>query len=58
MKLLENTESEITKNKNGENLYDLKITEVALVHCNIIENVYQQIEESWIHLFLISCLVN
>ena len=58
MKLLENTESEITKNKNGENVHDLKITEVALVHCNIIENNYQQIEESWIHLFLISCLVN
>ena len=58
MKLLENTESEITKNKNGENVHDLKITEVGLVHCNIIENNYQQIEESWIHLFLISCLVN
>ena len=42
MKLLENTESEITKIKNGENVYDLKITEVALVHCNIIENDYQQ----------------
>ena len=42
MKLLENTESEITKNKNGENVYDLKITEVVLVHCNIIENDYQQ----------------
>ena len=42
MKLLESTKSEIIKNKNGENVYDLKITEVALVHCNIIENDYEQ----------------
>ena len=35
MKLLESTENEITKDKNGENVPHLEITEVILVHCNI-----------------------
>ena len=38
MKLLENTNSKITKNENGENIPNLVITEVVLVHCNIITN--------------------
>ena len=41
MKLLESTKDEITKNKNGENEPCLEITEVALVHCNIINSDYQ-----------------
>ena len=32
----------ITKDKNGENVTHLEITEVALVHCNIANNDYQQ----------------
>ena len=39
MKALRSTKNEITKDKNGE---DLEITEVALVHCNIANNDYQQ----------------
>ena len=31
-----------TKNKNGENVPHLEITEVVLVHCNIVNNDYQQ----------------
>ena len=42
MKLLGSTENEITKDKNGENMPHLEITEVALVHCNIVDNDYQQ----------------
>ena len=42
MKLLESTESEITKDKSGENVPHLEITEVILVHCNIANNDYQQ----------------
>ena len=36
-KLLGSTE----KNKNGENVPHLEITEVVLVHCNIVKNDYQ-----------------
>ena len=32
MKLLESTENKINKNKNGENVPRLEITEVVLVH--------------------------
>ena len=42
MKLLGSTENEITKDKNGENVQHLEITEVVLVHCNIVTNDYQQ----------------
>ena len=42
MKLLESIKNKITKDKNGENLPHLEITEVILVHCNIVNNDYQQ----------------
>ena len=42
MKLLGSSENEIIKDKNGESVPHLEITEVALVHCNIINNDYQQ----------------
>ena len=42
MKLLGSTENKITKDKNGENVPHLEITEVVLVHCNIFNNDYQQ----------------
>ena len=32
----------LTKDKNGENVWHLEITEVVLVHCNIVNNDYQQ----------------
>ena len=46
MKLLGSTENKITKDKNGENVPHLEITEVVLVHCNIVNNDYQQ--DSWV----------
>ena len=42
MKLLGNTKSKINKDKNGENVPQLEITEVVLIHCNIAKNDYQQ----------------
>ena len=42
MKLLGSTENKITKYKNGENVPHLEITEVVLVHCDIVNNDYQQ----------------
>ena len=41
MKLLGSTNNKITKNKNGENVPHLEITEVVLVYCNIVNNDYQ-----------------
>ena len=42
MKLLGSTKNKITKDKNGENIPHLEITEVVLIHCNIVNNDYQQ----------------
>ena len=42
MKLLGSTESKITKDKNGENVPHLEITELVLVDCNLVNNNYQQ----------------
>ena len=42
MKLLGNTENKITKDKNGENVPHLMITEKVLVHFNTVNNNYQQ----------------
>ena len=42
MKLLESAESKITKNENGENVPHLEVVELVLVHCNLVNNDYQQ----------------
>ena len=42
MKLVGSTKNNLTKDKNGENVPHLEITEVVLVHCNIVNNDYQQ----------------
>ena len=42
MNLLGSTKNKITKDKNDENVPHLEITEVILVHCNIVNNDYQQ----------------
>ena len=41
MKLLGGTESKISKDKDGENVPQLEITEVVLIHCNIVNNYFQ-----------------
>ena len=42
IKFLGSTESKITKDKNSENLSRLEIVELAMVHCNLVNNDYQQ----------------
>ena len=39
MKLLGSTKNKITKNENDENVLCLEITEVVLVHCNIVNKI-------------------
>ena len=41
MKLLGSSTSKITKDENCENVPHSEITQVALVHCNIVNNDYQ-----------------
>ena len=42
MKLIGSTENKIIKDKKGENVSHLEITEVVLVHCNMVNGDYQQ----------------
>ena len=42
MKLLGSAESEITKDKNGENAPHLEVVEFVLIHCNLVNNNYQE----------------
>ena len=42
MKLLGSAKRKITKDENGENVPHLEITEVVVIHCNIVNNDYQQ----------------
>ena len=42
VKLLGSTKNKTTKSTNGENLPHLEITEVVLIHCNIVNNDYPQ----------------
>ena len=42
MKLLGSTKNKTIKGENGETVHHLKITEVVLVHRNIVDNDYQE----------------
>ena len=42
MKLLGNTKKDADQNKNGENVPKLEFVDVVLVHCNLVNNDYQQ----------------
>ena len=42
MELLGSTKNKIIKDKNGENVPHLEITEVVLVHGNVVNNDFQQ----------------
>ena len=42
MKLLGSTKDTIDANKNSENVPKLENVEVVLVHCNLVNNAYQQ----------------
>ena len=45
MKLISSTKKLIDKTKNGENVPGLEVVEVVLVHCNLVDNQYQQKSE-------------
>ena len=42
MKLLGSSKSKITKDKNGENVPHIELVELVLIHCNLVNNNYQQ----------------
>ena len=42
MKLLGSAKNKITEDKNSENVPHLEITEILLLHCNIVNNDYLQ----------------
>ena len=42
MKVLRNTQRKTSKDGNRKNVAHLEITGVAIVHCSIVNNVYQQ----------------
>ena len=42
MKLLGSTKKDVNKDKDGEDVPKLESTEVVLVHCNLLNNSYQQ----------------
>ena len=49
MKLFGSTKGKITKDKNGEDVPHLKtteITEILLIHCNIVNNDYEQVSRA------------
>ena len=52
------TKSNITKDKNGDNVPYLEIAEVVLVHCNVVIVIIDKNPDSCIHLFLTNLLVN
>ena len=42
MKLLGSTKKDVDKDKDGENVTKLESVEVISVHCNLVNNIYQQ----------------
>ena len=54
MKLLGSTKKDVDKDKNGEDVPKLESVEVVLVHCNLVNNSYQQASK----VFLLLCLIN
>ena len=57
MNLLGSTKNKITEDRNSENIPQLEITEVVLVHCNIVNNIIYKIQEYYIRLFQIKSFV-
>ena len=47
MKLLGTTKSKISKDENDKNVSHLESTEVVLVHCNNVNNDYEQDSTVW-----------
>ena len=58
MQLLGSSKKDIDKNKDGEIEPILEAVEVILVHCNLVNNNYQQASKVFLLLYQISNLVN
>ena len=58
MTLLEITKIKIINNENSKNVHYLEITEVLLVHFNIVNNNYQQKSRVLFTFVLINLWVN
>ena len=58
MKLPGRTKNKITNNKNGQNVPHCENNEVVLVHCNIVNNDYQQDSRVLFTFILVSRLAN
>ena len=58
MKLNESTKCKKTNDENGQNVPHLEITELVLIHCNVLATIISKIQESCTLLFLISRLIN
>ena len=48
MKLLESTEKDVDQDKDGEDVPKLESVEVVLMHCNLVNNNYQQVSKVWL----------
>ena len=59
MNLFGSTKNKIIKDKNGENLSYLEITEVVQAHIVLLSiTIIKKIQEYCIHFFLINCLID
>ena len=56
MKLLGNTKKDVDKDKDGEDVPKLEFVEVALVHCNLINNNYHQASKVLFTLYQVNSL--
>ena len=54
MKLLGSTKKDVDKDKDGEDVPKLESVQVVLVHCNLINNTYQEASK----VLFILCLIN
>ena len=57
IKLLGSTENKIIKEKNGENVPHFEITEIVLVHFDIVSMITNKIREYYVPFFQINCMV-
>ena len=58
MKLLERTKKDADKDKDGEDVPKLESAEVVLVHCNLVNDSYQQASKVFFTLYMINNLVS
>ena len=52
MEPLRSTKNNLTNDKNGENVLHLKIAEVVLVHCDIVNNNHYQQDSGVLYTYL------